>query len=177
MQITSFEQYAGLAVRTAKSLPMKEQITHAKWGLCTEAGELLDLYKRTVVYGKPFDKANLIEEIGDMCWYIALYVHTCEVSFAEPAMPTIPVDTGFEHATLEELCKLSSAGLGLGVMPVGRLLDVIPNFCAMAGVDFWGCLGTNILKLAKRYGDKYTDQAALMRNLEAERGLLESRTS
>lgn len=45
--------------------------THAIIGLCTEVGELQDAFKKTIFYGRPLDKINVKEEVGDICWYLA----------------------------------------------------------------------------------------------------------
>ncbi len=44
-------------------------------GLCTEAGEALDQLKKHKFYGRPIDEVNLIEEAGDLLWYIACLAH------------------------------------------------------------------------------------------------------
>ncbi len=44
---------------------------HMCMGIVTEAGELLDIYKKNLAYNKPIDVANEKEEIGDLMWYIA----------------------------------------------------------------------------------------------------------
>jgi NTP pyrophosphatase (non-canonical NTP hydrolase) len=43
---------------------------HAALGICGEAGELADAIKKTFIYGKELDRANLIEELGDLRFYI-----------------------------------------------------------------------------------------------------------
>jgi NTP pyrophosphatase (non-canonical NTP hydrolase) len=48
---------------------------HAAMGACTEAGELLDQFKKVLFYGKQIDLVNLDEEIGDILWYIAIYAN------------------------------------------------------------------------------------------------------
>ena len=45
---------------------------HGAIGLATEAGELLDAIKRALFYGQPLDRTNLIEELGDLEWYMAV---------------------------------------------------------------------------------------------------------
>ena len=35
-----------------------------------EAGELFDAVKKDVIYGKPIDRANVVEELGDLEFYI-----------------------------------------------------------------------------------------------------------
>lgn len=43
---------------------------HMVVGICGEAGELLDAIKKTVIYGKALDMANVIEELGDIEFYL-----------------------------------------------------------------------------------------------------------
>jgi len=93
-------------------------IFHAALGLATEAGELLDPFKKGLFYGKTLDLVNLDEEIGDHLWYIAIY--------AEARGKTIP-----------ELAAMNNR------------------------------------KLKQRYPEKFTQEAALNRDLFAERQVLE----
>ena len=43
---------------------------HMAVGACGEAGELLDAVKRQTIYRKPLDRANVIEELGDLEFYM-----------------------------------------------------------------------------------------------------------
>lgn len=47
-------------------------LIHAQIGICTEAGEIADIFKRFIFYGKNIDIINLSEELGDLLWYIAI---------------------------------------------------------------------------------------------------------
>lgn len=58
-------------------------VLHAAMGCVTEAGELLDAVKKTVIYGKPLDRTNLIEEGGDILWYLALLFDSQGITFNE----------------------------------------------------------------------------------------------
>lgn len=55
---------------------------HCAIGLSTEAGEILDAYKKSRFYGRSLNVQNVIEEAGDIMWYLALladfYGHTLE---------------------------------------------------------------------------------------------------
>ena len=57
-------------------LPKRElnsRLLHAAMGLSTEAGEILDVIKRHAFYGKELcylDLVNLLEEAGDVSWYL-----------------------------------------------------------------------------------------------------------
>jgi|TARA_Y100000034_G_C6866891_1_gene395227 NTP pyrophosphatase (non-canonical NTP hydrolase) len=43
---------------------------HMVMGIATEAGELLDAYKKHFAYGKELDTVNVGEEIADIMWYV-----------------------------------------------------------------------------------------------------------
>ena len=45
---------------------------HAIIGLTTEVGELADIWKRRIFYGREIDLVNAREEIGDVLWYLAI---------------------------------------------------------------------------------------------------------
>lgn len=55
------------------------RLLHGAIGVATESGELLDAIKKHVYYGKELDRTNLIEELGDLMWYIALLSDTLSV--------------------------------------------------------------------------------------------------
>lgn len=43
---------------------------HMATGIVGEAGEIIDAVKKAVIYRKPLDRANLVEELGDMEFYL-----------------------------------------------------------------------------------------------------------
>jgi NTP pyrophosphatase (non-canonical NTP hydrolase) len=43
---------------------------HMAVGISGEAGELLDAIKKVAVYNKPLDRENVIEELGDLEFYM-----------------------------------------------------------------------------------------------------------
>lgn len=43
---------------------------HAATGVSGEAGELLDAVKKHVIYKKPLDRENMVEELGDLEFYM-----------------------------------------------------------------------------------------------------------
>lgn len=87
------EEYIKLALCTeAKSLdkcslrvydPKMLRLLHAAMGFTTESGEFMDALKRAIYYGKPVDATNLVEELGDIFWYLAIAADTLGISFAE----------------------------------------------------------------------------------------------
>lgn len=67
-------QYQELAAQTAKFYPNNRymDLIHAALGASGEVGELTDAIKKHVIYEQPLDVANIVEEIGDTLWYLAL---------------------------------------------------------------------------------------------------------
>lgn len=96
---------------------------HSAAGLVTEAGELMDAFKKHIFYGKPLDFTNVKEELGDLCWYISLMIDVLRKE---------GVDTSWE--------------------------DIMER---------------NIAKLRARYGEKFSSERAINRDLETERKILE----
>lgn len=45
-------------------------LLHMVVGISGEAGELLDAVKKSVIYRKPLDRENVIEELGDLEFYM-----------------------------------------------------------------------------------------------------------
>lgn len=48
------------------------RLNHCANGLATEAGEFIDALKKYQYYGRTIDYANLVEELGDVMWYVAI---------------------------------------------------------------------------------------------------------
>jgi len=59
------------------------RVIHGAIGICTETGELQDMIKKHLIYGKDFDPVNVIEECGDILWYIALTLDATGYTMAE----------------------------------------------------------------------------------------------
>jgi NTP pyrophosphatase (non-canonical NTP hydrolase) len=76
--------YQELAMRTAKNMKChKKELIHAALGIAGEAGEFVDAVKKHVIYDKPLDKENCIEELGDALWYVALACNALGVTIEE----------------------------------------------------------------------------------------------
>jgi NTP pyrophosphatase (non-canonical NTP hydrolase) len=50
--------------------PESTHILHMAVGVAGEAGEVLELAKKHSVYGKPLNRDNLVEELGDLEFYM-----------------------------------------------------------------------------------------------------------
>lgn len=64
-------EYQRLAQRTAnKTLDPIERIRNGCYGLCGEAGECIDLLKKFEFQGHGFNQEKMLDELGDVLWYI-----------------------------------------------------------------------------------------------------------
>lgn len=59
------------------------RLDHAAKGLVTEAGEFNDALKKHVFYNRPLDRVNLVEELGDVLWYVAIACDVLGVSLED----------------------------------------------------------------------------------------------
>ena len=59
------------------------RLDHASDGLCTEAGEFKDTIKKAKFYGKEIDAINLVEELGDILWYVGIACDVLGVSIEQ----------------------------------------------------------------------------------------------
>ena len=65
-------EYQSLAMTTMnKALSEREILINSVMGLCGESGEVIDLVKKHVSHGHPLNKEKLIDELGDVAWYLA----------------------------------------------------------------------------------------------------------
>lgn len=51
--------------------PMKAHLSHMALGIAGEAGELVDCIKKYTIYKQGLDRVNLIEELGDLEFYMS----------------------------------------------------------------------------------------------------------
>lgn len=77
--------YENLSERTEKKFPEGKQLSqeqmellHAAIGISTESGEILDAFKKHLIYDKELDMINVAEELGDIFWYCAIITRYLE---------------------------------------------------------------------------------------------------
>ena len=68
----TINEYQQLAMTTLnKDIPQNQLIVNACMGLSGECGEVNDLIKKHMFQGHPLNKEDLINELGDIAWYLA----------------------------------------------------------------------------------------------------------
>jgi NTP pyrophosphatase (non-canonical NTP hydrolase) len=189
-KINTILEYQGLAARTCPTLEgegLDER--HMNLGVITEIGEALDIFKKNLAYNKPMDLVNLGEELADMAWYIVNKCRIEELSLEDNFDEVIAetkelVETKmFTQENLPSELKaeaILTIILSVYCAPVNTLfsapiiqLGMLYHIASWFGLDFFQCLTNNIEKLKVRYPEKFTNEAAQNRDLEAERKELE----
>ena len=65
-------EYQCLAQRTANpELSNRQKILNGCYGMCGEAGECIDLIKKVEFQNHGFESLKLLDELGDVLWYVA----------------------------------------------------------------------------------------------------------
>ena len=68
----TLNEYQVLAYRTTNhELTNQGLIENGVMGLCGEAGECIDILKKTEFQGHAFDPMKMVDELGDVLWYVA----------------------------------------------------------------------------------------------------------
>jgi NTP pyrophosphatase (non-canonical NTP hydrolase) len=193
----NFKEYAPLAMRTCKELPTADHINHMCLGIVSEMGELVDAIKKAYVYGKGIDQTNIVEEVGDVSWYTAGLVQHFPALADWLDSDELKQSINYEKLEVARknvtrtilLNTMSAANLAVDLMMLAdndNLQDtdaeeVVRTLgtslfatAVLLDVDLSQACEVNIAKLAKRYGDKYSDYAAINRDTDAERAVLEA---
>lgn len=76
-------------MRTAQRLSSQELLQMGVLGINGEAGEIADLVKKNVFQGHSLQKHDLIEEVGDCLWYLAILCEGLNANLEDVAQANI----------------------------------------------------------------------------------------
>ena len=80
----TINEYQTLAMTTLnKELDRTQTLTNGVMGLCGEAGEASDIVKKHLFQGHELNREKLIDELGDVAWYLALTSHALGLTLEE----------------------------------------------------------------------------------------------
>lgn len=177
-KIESLEQYKSYAFRTCPDLGTKEKnLEHMITGILTEIGELSDVYKKEFAYNKKLDFVNISEEWADQIWYC--------VTASNFKSFSLSIDNDFQNFFLRTqintkpimLAGIESAKYFVSSLTHKNYLNLYLNWlwylADRLNIDKFDSLTKNILKLAERYGENFSDIKAINRNVIKERETLE----
>lgn len=72
-------EYQLKALRTAADYTSYEMLINGALGIAGEGGEVADLIKKHLFQGHTLNEEKAIEELGDLCWYIAITAAALEI--------------------------------------------------------------------------------------------------
>jgi NTP pyrophosphatase (non-canonical NTP hydrolase) len=75
----TLNEYQELAYATA-IYPDTAAITYPALGLAGEAGEVCNKVKKHIRDGRPLDREELMAELGDVLWYVAVLAEDLDIS-------------------------------------------------------------------------------------------------
>lgn len=169
------------------------RLLHGAIGLASELSEI-----RVMASQEFIDAVNLKEEMGDVFWYMGLMIDELKLDPSEIfcAMVTINerLDEESRRILLDETIDEMTVAIGNAVdllkksLMYGKELNIdglsnelqeldsnVAFALALYDIDPGQARERNIEKLRARYGEKFTEAAALERNLGAERKILENK--
>lgn len=85
----TLNEYQALAQRTSSARTPSDKIENGVLGLNGEAGEVADLLKKHRFQGHELDRDKMIDEAGDVLWYVAELSGGLGVSLEEVAQRNI----------------------------------------------------------------------------------------
>ena len=80
----TINEYQTLAMTTLnKELDRTQTLTNGVMGLCGEAGEASNIVKKHLFQGHELNREKLIDELGDVAWYIAETAYALNVKLED----------------------------------------------------------------------------------------------
>jgi NTP pyrophosphatase (non-canonical NTP hydrolase) len=64
-------------------VPFEEARVLYSLGIAGEAGEVADYMKKVIGHGKEFDRTKLVDELGDVLWYVSQLAHIHDIPLEE----------------------------------------------------------------------------------------------
>lgn len=190
-----FEQYLIESARTHQSEGKRRDLLHCASGMVTEAGELIDPFKRAMFYKKELDVVNVIEEVGDGLWYIAIacrifnlnldlsqennqYYKTNKIKQIQTEEGLMEFMLNFnEYVNKLDMKIVRVSEFNESKFDIDCFIDVIQEMNLIGEIFNFNlelAMDVNINKLKKRFPNKFNCEDAITRDLKAERELLET---
>lgn len=77
----TINEYQQLALSTLNpSLNKKDVLINGVMGLCGESGEAIDVVKKHLAQGHELNREALLNELGDIAWYLAETAYALDAS-------------------------------------------------------------------------------------------------
>jgi NTP pyrophosphatase (non-canonical NTP hydrolase) len=157
-----------------------ELLLHAVMGILTETEELLDNHLIKI------DEINILEEIGDVAWYLAIIGREYNMDFPTDLPLSNEDPMKIVISIIKQTCKLldmlkkklyyNKPINDESFKQISTLVMILTqSYMNYYSIDIKGSFDINIAKLKARYGDKFSSDKAINRDLETERKILEGK--
>lgn len=111
--VMSNAEQACKIIEALEKSPSISQLIVAGAKLSSESGEVNDAIVKHISYGQPLDYDNIVEECGDLLWYIAIILENCSTTIEDAMIKNIeklklryPTDSFSEKDALERKDKI-----------------------------------------------------------------------
>ena len=81
MDVKEYRESAMVTVN--RNLEKREMLINGAMGLCGESGEVIDILKKHIFHGHELDREHLLEELGDVAWYLNEAAYALDSSLEE----------------------------------------------------------------------------------------------
>jgi NTP pyrophosphatase (non-canonical NTP hydrolase) len=162
-----------------------QNLLHAVIGALTEVEEILQNYSNGQLVTDPSQQGSIAEETADIFWYLSILYRELNIehdvkpytSNEDPFSVLIKFTT-LSLSFLDILKKKIYYNKEANTVTMKQLsvemYDTLMVFCQLYNTDVSVILDKNIAKLRARYGEKFSSERAINRDLEQERNILES---
>jgi NTP pyrophosphatase (non-canonical NTP hydrolase) len=167
-----------------------QKMLHAVIGSLTEVEEILENYEDGELMVDVNKQGSVAEESADIFWYLSILFRELDIrNYNYKPADNFKIDTPFN--TLLSFTKVSLKFLDLlkkkifynKEIPNETMVDLsiklhalLSHFCHQYNTNIDDILDKNIAKLKARYGDKFSSDKAINRDLETERKILEGKS-
>lgn len=165
------------------------RMLHGAIGIVTEVTEIYEAAAKI-----PIDVINLVEEVSDILWYCAIFerelgfcLNENDPDFEEEDCNNLFINMGgiLKYLTIESgtildiLKKAAFYGKKLDrdstISHCRKIFLACHTLLDIAGSSIQEARIINISKLRKRYGEKFSEDKAINRDVKAEREILENK--
>ena len=179
----NFEEYKILSEKTLSTefhcSKKDELLLHSVIGILTEIDELIDNESNDIT-----DDTNKGEEVADGFWYCAILAreYNLNVDFSTTSS-LLPFEMLLEITKKslklldflkKKLYYNKTINEELFILYSKEIISLFVSYANYYNISVSHILDTNIAKLKARYGDKFTTEKAINRNLDLERKILEN---
>lgn len=155
-----------------------ENLLHGVIGILTELEELMDWN----------DEVNKKEEVADVFWYIALLDRELDLKLQIPnfddnnffqlknetlILQTLKSTLSCLDQLKKKLYYNKSIEIERFSKNVFTIFETMCIFCSLNKIEIEKVLDSNIQKLKARFGEKFSSERAINRDLKVERNILE----